>query len=204
MRLAAFVALVFTMPVSAVDPSPSCVSVIRRDGAGSGTVVQSSTGRSLVITCRHVCPDAGKVWVVASVDGKQKRLEARWLGVSATHDLALLSVDTALTAATIADANPDIGDTVTHYGRASGPQSGLVSEHKVYADRTVDIQTEMLAVQGDSGAGVFNAKGHLFGVHHGSEIRKDDSENSLACQLSAVLALVEKHTPKRIPTKLGE
>lgn len=204
MKLCVFCWLVFAGVMLSAEPSVSSVSVIRMDGGGSGTVVHVDSGRSLILTCKHVCPDAAKVYVVANIDGTRKRFPARWLGVSSQYDLAMLSIDATLTAAVIADSNPAVGDVVTHHGKASGPQSGKVSEHKLYADRTIDTQTETLSVPCDSGAGLFNSDGKLCGVVHGMELRRDESENSLSCQVGAIRAFVGQYVPKRIPAKLGE
>lgn len=186
----------FRVPTIA-DPSESCVNVIRRDGAGSGTVVHSADGKSLVLTCRHVCPDAAKVWVVAKIDGKPTRFEAKCIGVSHGADLAMLSVDAALTPVSLAESDPAVGDAVSHHGKASGPQSGKVMEKRF----PNDIQSALLTVSGDSGAGLFDARCHLCGVIHGSEIRRDEAENGLACQSAAVREFVGYYLPKTMPAK---
>ena len=61
-----------------------------------------------------------------------------------------------------------------------------MSQHKQYTNGTADTQAEALCVPGDSGAGVFDRKGRLIGVLHGNEIRSDDSDNILACQVRPI------------------
>lgn len=140
-----------------------------RVGMGTGTVVGSKGGRSLVLTCRHVCPDAdGFAFVV--VGGAQ--YAAEFLAADDVADLAVLRVRVALPAAEVARSGPAEGDELRQWGHEA---AGRAKEKKGARGRVADVDVDGLkfdgvylsriaAEPGDSGAGVFDKAGKLVGV----------------------------------------
>jgi len=171
----------FMQPVgdvpAAVDPESAAVKVTRsvepRLFNGSGTVVHCDGQRSFVLTNRHVCPRA---------EGAIEVRAGNWIGTAKfiaadpVADLAMLSVDAKLPVAQLAKDDPLSGDDLRQWGFPSGkrePKEGRsagmldVSEggHKM----TI-LTTSIPIAEGDSGSGVFNAKGHLVGVAYAAAV----------------------------------
>lgn len=189
------VVLVLLAGCAHAGPEDSAVAVIRRDGTGSGTVIARKGPAALVLTNRHVCPDAARVQVVAAdATGKKRRYEAKFLAAnSGEGDLALVVADIPAPAARLAARGPAVGDVLRHFGKATGPQEGPVERHITYAtaERLVGAQTATLSVVGDSGAGMFDARGELCGVLWGAEVR--EAENSLSLPVEFVRPFLKKY-----------
>ncbi len=215
MRLAAFVALVFTMPVSA-DPSATAVKVTQAKppfiNSGSGTVVESRDGQSLVLTNRHVLPSPdGKIKVHVG----NEAYPAEWLGVDETADLAIVVVKAKLPVAPIAKEVPPVGAEVRQWGFAGGngvrPKQGTAGQLSPQGDRTAEgakiYYTSIIPEQGDSGCGVFDSEGRLIAVNWGG------NRNECCVGLADVKRFVAKYAgkdskvmpqAKQIPKTIGE
>jgi S1-C subfamily serine protease len=190
-------ALAIAAPTPSTPPqSMSAVSVMRHDGTGSGTVIARHGKQALILTNRHVCPDDSKVWVLAidGTTGRKKRYPAHLYAVNpgndkdGSADVALVVAEIDNPAMKMATASPKVGDRVHHFGHATGPQDGVVSEIAEYAypGRPRHNISAMLAVPCDSGAAVVNEKNELCGVHHSSRVRSDDAEYSVSCRLEQI------------------
>jgi hypothetical protein len=163
----------------AADPSSASVRVGYRVGAvqawGTGTVLACEGGKSLVLTNRHVCPDAkGKATVVK--DGWE--YPAAFVAADAAADLALVETEWELPAAAgIAAAEPAPGTRLTMWGyggnwaptRKAGPL-GPVRGRRVDDGSEVG-QAGVVSVDGDSGSGLFDAAGRLVAVVWGGDGR---------------------------------
>src|SRR5262245_35350730 len=114
--------LFMSAPLGAADPEKSAVKISyvvfenNNEGVseatlgwGSGTVVHSAGGKSLVLTNRHVCPNgSGHPFVLVGT----KSYPAEWIAADEIADLALVRVPIELPAVELADAEPDEGTTL--------------------------------------------------------------------------------------------
>jgi len=156
-----------------VAPAAATVTVHVPTGGGAGykgtgTVVWAEGGKSYIVTNYHVVEDNRGTFVVEH-NTSGKRYPARIGHRSPEGDAVVLEVDTVLPAAVLGADEP-AGTPVTHYGNTTGPKRGRVvgygsvsvgnwSGEQLYTDYESD--------SGDSGAGVFNDRGELVGVHWG-------------------------------------
>lgn len=152
-------------------PPKWAVGVYTDGGGGSGTVVACDNGRSLILTNNHVVARDRKVDVVC----RGKKYRSKFLAKCDYADLSVVTVEAALTPAEIASREPGIGEAVSHWGRASGPGSGRITETLNFQGGTgASIVTDMVSVQGDSGCGIFDSKGRLVAVHWGGITRTEE------------------------------
>jgi hypothetical protein len=139
-------------------------------GMGTGTVVKSKGGRSLVLTCRHVCPDGdGFIFVVVG----EAKYAAEFIAADERADLAVLRVRVELPAAEVAAAAPGEADELRQWGHE---RAGRAKEKKgrrgpirdgldIDGDRFDGLYLSRIPAEpGDSGAGVFDKDGWLVGV----------------------------------------
>jgi hypothetical protein len=169
------------------DPRESVVFVEHNNSAGTGTVVSSEGGKSLVLTCAHVVENSRGTITVTTRAGK--RHAATYVAGSVVRnigpalidvdgpDLCVLSVDADLPAAKVADGPPAVGSPVELWGFGGQPygakpahKTGLW-DHPPPWTRPASAYT-VRTISGDSGAGVFNAAGELVAVHHGGDGRR--------------------------------
>jgi hypothetical protein len=153
-------------------PDASAVKVVRVELAdnaagvtgasvsmGSGTVVGSAGGKSLVLTCWHICPD-GDGLVAVRVGGKS--YPAEWLGADDKLDLAALRVSAELPVAGLADRGAGAGAELRQWGYTGGGRTnpkkgaaGTVEPAEVGGKLYTVLIVRLPADFGDSGAGVF-------------------------------------------------
>ncbi len=193
-----------------VDRSGSAVQVVRDAGEGrteygSGTVIASERGRSLIVTNSHVVPDGSRP--VAVFIGK-KRYDARHLASTPLNpdepDLALLTIDSTAAVSPIAAAAVPVGTVVYQWGfggRAAGDTPTLK------AGVTVDVggytgpktlRTTIASQQGDSGSGLFDAAGNLVGVAWGGT-----NTHQFANKVEAVRSWVKSNAGEQFPALVG-
>lgn len=154
------------------------VQVEFKDGScswGSGTVVASEGGESLLLTNRHV---AGSGIGTISIHFHSVVHQADFVAACRTADLALLRIRKPLPAATVGSRVPDKGDVVFYDGFAGGG----TRERKTGTAHGVNgrspsqgtvwwMNTETRS--GESGSGVFDPKsGELVAVVWGTDGRK--------------------------------
>lgn len=175
----AFAAAILSGPLNTPTSLPveSTVRIIHRRGdsagVGSGTVVGLRDGKSIIITAGHVCPNPG-VKIIVTADGKD--YVARWLGASATDDLAAIEVDATLPVAPLATVPPPPGSPLRQVGYSArwllpfprdgtATSSGFVQFNGggLFGNRSI-LFAAIPVRSGDSGSGVFNAAGELVGV----------------------------------------
>jgi S1-C subfamily serine protease len=177
-RLAAVLAL-------KVDPRRSVVKIaVFGAGAtdlGSGTVIASANGKSLILTNAHVVESGEYPIEVYHKDasGKAWTHKAKYVGGSQVihtgpgkievngPDLALLEIDDELPAVEIATDKPTYGSTVRQFGFGGmggytqfWPKKGQIVESN-YVEREL---ASFQSIPGDSGSGWFNDAGQLVAV----------------------------------------
>lgn len=145
--------------------------------AGTGTVIASEDGRSLVLTNSHVVKDAVAVKLVKTdANGKPWEYKATVLdsiGAAGVYpDLALIETRHDLPAVEIADELPAVGSSVTTWGYGPSHQAdtwepfertGKVVSSSRYASPW--FVSTLHIIEGDSGCGVFDAMGCLVGCN---------------------------------------
>lgn len=199
--LAVLSTFVFQEPpdvVLEVKPPECVVRVNVGTAGGSGTVIASEDGKSLVLTNQHVAAHAGNV----SVNHKGKDFNATLLSTNAGDDLALLLVDVELPAAVMADAEPDVGTEVEQWGydwRGQGKWIHKTGKYKGVTNFTSEaIETSIESISGDSGCGIFNKAGQLVAVNWG----RHEWGGQLGTRLKKVVAFL-KAAPTRAFNRLN-
>jgi S1-C subfamily serine protease len=194
--LAAVLAVAGTVCAAQTKPVDSCVRVVaylddETDCPGSGTVVDSYRGKSLILTNRHVVSDKDAIppGVEYDVFAKGNVYEARLKAYSKYNDLALLEVDAELPVVRLSEKPPEFGDTVYEWGfphgrrqkaqsgeyfnygaiftndmRWGGYRQGMKTDRqgRYYGGDVEGVRVP--GTRGKSGSGVFNAAGELVGV----------------------------------------
>lgn len=145
------------------DPRDSLVRVRKGNAQGSGTVVHSGLGWSVVLTANHVVDGGGAL----TVRGDGRTYPAQVVAQDKDSDLAALLVPADLPAVKVSTADLDAGADVVMVGMSSILSRGKVSSRETLGGREVlHYATHEDSDSGDSGAGVF-VKGELVGVHCG-------------------------------------
>jgi hypothetical protein len=137
-------------------------------GGGTGTPVWSDGRRTKILTCAHVVPHGhGTVTVYPGGDW-QRPVKARLLAGSLrpdAPDLALLEVPVPLTHAHLSPVPPKAGDFVYQWGWGPPtPRVGPALRQGFVTQVTSQTYVSYDPRGGDSGAGVFDARGEMVGV----------------------------------------
>ncbi len=139
------------------------------EGAGSGVIISED---GYILTCNHVVEDT-EVIHVALRNGEQ--YEATLVGADAQTDIAVIKIEAeGLTAAVLGHSSElKVGDGVVAIGNPLGSLGGTVTSGIISAlarEITIDgytftlLQTDAAINGGNSGGGLFNAKGELVGI----------------------------------------
>lgn len=138
-------------------------------GAGSGVIISND---GYIVTNNHVVEDANSV-TVRLKDGTS--YPAELVGTDAQTDLAVIKIDAQnLPAADLGSSDTlQVGDEAIAIGNPLGELGGTVTNGIISAlnrEITIDgqthtvLQTNAAINQGNSGGGLFNAKGQLIGI----------------------------------------
>lgn len=131
---------------------------------GSGTVIDSTAGHSLILTNGHLFRDTRTDQVIVQFrDGRS--VPGKLLRWSNNPDLALVSVAVeSVYVAPLATVEPVVREATTLVGRLLWRAGQIASIGRYGPHWTIGGGS----VEGDSGGGVFNAQGELVGVVWGS------------------------------------
>jgi thiol-disulfide isomerase/thioredoxin len=141
---------------------------------GSGTIVASQPGRTLIVTCGHIfrdCDDSTKVEVDIFENGESEKYVASIIDFDLPSDVGLVSVAThrivSSTPVAPADLKLERAQSVACVGCSGGNnptrEQLSITEVNKY-DGPDNIECTGTPVQGRSGGGLFNADGQLIGV----------------------------------------
>lgn len=141
---------------------------------GSGTVVHSQPGRTLIVTCGHIFRDHNddtKVEVDLFEGGKAQTYVATIVDTDLEADVGLISIPTHSAVSSLPLAPPTLqlatGDPVACIGCSAGKDPTLepmqITAVNKY-DGPDNIECTKTPVQGRSGGGLFNADHQLIGV----------------------------------------
>jgi len=139
------------------------------EGAGSGVVLSED---GYILTSNHVIEGAQSI-TISLRSGEQ--YDAAIVGQDKESDVAVLKIEaTGLTAAVLGDSDRlDVGSPIVVIGNPLGRLGGTVTAGIISAqDREITIedqtynllQTDAAINSGNSGGGMFNAKGELVGL----------------------------------------
>lgn len=141
---------------------------------GSGTIIHSAVGRTLIVTCSHIFSELKKDSVI-EVDVFQGDKHETYVGTLVRYnleaDVGLISIPTsnAVPAAKVASIDYEVkaGDTVASIGCNGGELPTLEQIKVTELNRFLgpdNIECTGMPVQGRSGGGLFDRSGRLVGV----------------------------------------
>ena len=149
---------------------------------GSGTIIHSAVGRTLIMTCSHIFSELKNDSVI-EVDVFQGEKFETYVGTLVRYnmegDVGLISIPTSdvVAAAKVASIEHEVkaGDTVASIGCNGGELPTLEKIQVTELNRFLgpdNIECTGMPVQGRSGGGLFDRSGRLVGVCFAVE--KDD------------------------------
>lgn len=148
-------------------PIRAAVRVRTPGGIGSGVILSSVPGRTVIATAAHVVRGEPSVTVDLFRDFGVKTFSATVAAVNNTTDLALLTVASntlTLPAAIGSDASAvSLGDTVFGIG-CSGGRGVSVMASRVVSTEGGDVYASGIVAQGRSGGGLYNRRFELIGI----------------------------------------
>ncbi|MEZ6059665.1 MAG: trypsin-like peptidase domain-containing protein [Planctomycetaceae bacterium] len=159
-------------------PMQASVRVTVRDGRnqdfGTGTIVHSVPGKSMVLTCAHLFHNVSKdaiTKVELFKDGRAVSYPAKVVGGDRESDLAMLQISTVSALPVSPIVGPDRqlleGDDVFSVGCSNGGPPSTLSMKVVSLNRYLgpsNIVCTLIPQKGRSGGGLFNQDGELIGV----------------------------------------
>lgn len=139
------------------------------DSSGTGVIINDE---GYIVTCQHVIDSAKEITVVLA---DEKEYEAELIGEVANFDMAVIKIDAPeLSPAVIGDSDSlRLGENIVVIGNPLGEFGGSVSAGVLSGnEREVTIediplrllQTDAAVNPGNSGGGLFSAKGELIGM----------------------------------------
>ena len=178
-------------------------------GAGSGVFL---TDDGYIVTNFHVIKNSNSV-TVTTTDGKEYPAEV--IGYDEEEDLAVIKIEgTGFSPAVIGDsAAARVGDTAIAIGNPLGTLGGTVTTGIVSAlDRQIEVEGQMMNLlqtnaavsPGNSGGGLFNAKGELIGIVNAKSDGEDVEGLGFAIPSNTVKEvtadIMENKTTSRVST----
>lgn len=167
---------------------------------GTGTVIESRTGRTYMLTCAHlfrgISRDAA-IEVDLVVNGQEEAFVARLVDVDEDADVGLIAISTAAPVAVsnVALTSQSISVNEPVYsigcggGEAPSRQSLKITAVNRY-DGPDNIECTGVPMQGRSGGGLFNAAGEVIGVCSAADPKE---KRGLYAHLATVHKLLEKN-----------
>lgn len=166
-------------------------------GAGSGVIISQD---GYIVTNHHVIDGANTITVTLR-DGTTT-YDATLIGSDEDQDIALLKINAeGLSAATFGDSSSlAVGDYVVAIGNPLGTLGGTVTDGIISAlarevtiednDMTL-LQTNAQISPGNSGGGLFNAKGELIGIVNAKDSATEVEGIAFAIPVNNVLDIIK-------------
>ena len=150
----------------------SLVRVEVHDAAGSGVVVGTNQGHSLVLTAWHVvesfCDEVGRECVGVSVVAGGERYHGSLRSFNPQEDLAVLDVEGVLPIAKLASGVPELETDVVTIGFPEGEHDFQYNEGRIVRHSGCSFEsclaTNAQAWSGFSGGALINLEGEIVGV----------------------------------------
>lgn len=152
------------------------IRIIDKEGTnlGSGTVISSKSGHTLILTCGHIFrdfQDDSLVEVDVFVKGKKETFVGKHVQHDLKLDLGLISIatDNPIPFAQVASGQYEVqkGAAVTSVGCGQGHNPTAQKHLVTYLNRykgPSNIECTGMPVQGRSGGGLFSQEGEVIGV----------------------------------------
>jgi len=164
-----------SQPVISTDPMAVCARIRVRDARGldigSGTIIDSQPGRTVILTCGHVFrhfDDNGRIEVDVFHSGRPQSFEGNLIDHDLKADVGLISISTVqpLPVARICTVPARPGQHVFSVGCGGGdPPTRL--QHLVTTTTRYQagfVECTGTPNQGRSGGGLFTSEGEVLGV----------------------------------------
>jgi len=190
------------------------VRINNEDGVnyGSGTIIQSRKGRTVILTCGHIFrdlePDA-KIEVDVFTGNESRTFIGKTIGFDLEGDVGLLAINTD--AALPASSLGGLGEvrrreSVYSIGCGGGDPPSREDLHVTALNRYLgpeNIECTGVPRQGRSGGGLFNAEGEVVGVCVAADPR---DQRGLYAGTKVIHQLLKKHDfaellPEPLPAK---
>lgn len=156
-------------------------------GIGTGTIIDTQRGESLILTCGHLFRDAGinaRVEVDVFHGGRSHTLEGRLIDFDATvRDIALVTIKSHLTFTPVkirGSENPTrSGESVFSFGCSRGALPSRFDTRITGVNKydqhlgLSNLEIHGAPVDGRSGGGLFDQQGRLVGVCSAADYRGD-------------------------------
>ncbi len=167
-----------------------------QSGAGSGVIISQD---GYIVTNNHVVSGASQIKVTTQ---DKQSYEATLIGRDEKTDVAVLKIDaTGLTAAAIGDSDKlAVGEFALAVGNPLGTLGGTVTDGIISAlDRDITVnnqtmtllQTNAAVSPGNSGGGLFNAKGELIGIVNAKSGGSDVEGLGFAIPINTAMEVAE-------------
>lgn len=157
------------------DPMQVCTRIRVKDSSGmdigSGTIIHSEPGRTLILTCGHIFrhfDDTGLIEVDVFQGERPRMFDGKLVKFDLKADVGLISISTleTLAAARVSRKSLDSGQLVFSVGCGGGePPSKL--QHRVTSTTKFPagyVECTGTPIQGRSGGGLFTVDGEVAGV----------------------------------------
>lgn len=145
----------------------------RMQDVGTGTVIYSTTGRSLILTCAHLFQgqDNAKIEVEVFREGQVARFPATKVGGSHDSDLAILQIQNATPMASVPvpllAVPTSAGHVACSFGCDNGQRPSMLSTKILRVNQfngPANLTCAKDPVKGRSGGGLFTERGEFLGV----------------------------------------
>ncbi|MGD9856425.1 MAG: trypsin-like peptidase domain-containing protein [Planctomycetaceae bacterium] len=150
------------------------VTINGQTQVGSGTVIDSRTGQTLITTCAHLFNgwnDRSKIQVDLFLGGESQTFVGRMIHYDMAADVGLIGIPTDHLVPTAevgpAAARPQVDEPLVSIGCSGGAAPSLEQLQVTalnYYEGPDNIECTGVPVQGRSGGGLFNRQGQLVGV----------------------------------------
>jgi S1-C subfamily serine protease len=172
-------------------PIRAAVRIRTPGGMGSGVILSSVPGRTVIATAEHVVRGSQSVTVDLFRDFGVKTYPATTATINTDHDLALLLVasNTLPLPAALGAENTavSLGDTVFGIGCSGGRGVSTMVSRVVSVDGG-DVFASGVVAQGRSGGGLYNRRFELIGICSATNSRRQDGWYIGAGKLQALLS----------------
>ena len=167
---------------------------------GTGTIVESRQGRSIILTCAHIMDLAGdnpKVQVDVFIQGKAKTFVGKVIGHNIKSDVGLIAIPTSSRLPYAPIVRPDLklktGSKVFSIGCNNGKDPTRENATLTAIDRYIgpnNVETNHAPENGRSGGGLFDSKGRIIGVCSAANYKQN---TGLYAGNQAIYEMLKKH-----------
>lgn len=169
---------------------------------GTGTVIESRAGMTLILTCGHIFRNINKakdIEVELFSNGRPQKFRGRYLAHNAEADIGLLTIPTpeAVPVARVAPASYGVtsGEKLVSVGCGGGKDPTIERIQVTALNRYLgpdNLECTGVPQQGRSGGGLFTTTGLVVGVCTAADPR---DKKGLYCALKPIHTLLAAHQP---------